>query len=239
MGTQSAENAREPAPPRNGPVSRYEALIRLAEAIRLHPDENDLFRTLVNELHEVVEFDGLSQFDGAANWVQWEFAEPYNDKLEARRVEAIPKQETVAWWVYQNQEPIVVRRSDQETRFPLMLERLAKLGLNSVCVLPLSTAHRRLGTLAFTSRFEDAYSPDEQRFLSLVANQIAVAIDDARAQQRLKLLLDLTNRIVSKLELHELLHEIAVSIRHMMQCDGVGVSLPDVESGELRLGCAT
>jgi formate hydrogenlyase transcriptional activator len=235
MGMQSAENGREPAPQINGPVSRYEALIRLAEAIRSHPDEQDLFRTLVNELHEVVEFDALSQLDGAANWMQWEFAEPYNDKLLARRVEAVPKEETIAWWVYQNQEPVVVRRTDREARFPLMLERLAKLGLNSACVLPLSSAHRRLGTLAFASRLEDAYSPDEQRFLSLVANQIAVAIDDARAQQRLKLLLDLTNRVVSKLELRELLHEITVSIRHMMQCDGVGVALPDAESGELRL----
>src|SRR5690349_19189737 len=58
----------------------------------------------------------------------------------------------------------------------LMLDRLAKLGLSSACVLPLSTAHRKLGSLSFTSRLEDAYSLDEQRFLSLVANQIAVAL---------------------------------------------------------------
>src|SRR4029077_7883227 len=133
-----------------------------------------------------------------------------------------------------NQEPVVVRLSDQGIRFPQMLDRLAGLGLNSACVLPLSTAHRKLGSLAFTSRLEDAYSPDEQRFLSLVANQIAVAIDDARAQKRLKLLLDLTNRVVSKLQLPELLQEISASIRQVMQCDSVGVSLPDPESGELR-----
>src|SRR5579863_4571059 len=235
MGMPSAENGRKPAQRNNGPVSRYEALIRLAETIRSHPDENDLFRTLVNELREVVEFDALTQFDGAANWVQWEFTEPYDDKLKARRVEPAPKEETVAWWVYQNQEPIVIRCTDRETRFPLTHERLATLGLNSACFLPLSTAHRRLGTLAFASRLEDAYSPDEQRFLSLVANQIAVAIDDARAQQRLKLLLDLTNRVVSKLELRDLLHEIVTGIRHAMQCDSVGLALPDAESGELRI----
>ena len=90
--------------------------LSLAEAIRSHPDEKDLFRTLVNELHEVVEFDVLCQFDGTANWVQWYFAEPYNDKLEARRLEAVPKEETAAWWVYQNQEPVVVRLTDQKTR---------------------------------------------------------------------------------------------------------------------------
>jgi len=101
-------------------------------------------------------------------------------------------------------------------------------------VLPLSTAHRRLGSLAFTSRLEDAYSPDEQQFLSLVANQFAVAIDDAQAQKRLKLLLNLTSRVVSKLQLPELLQEISASIRQVMQCESVVVSLPDAETGELR-----
>src|SRR6202011_2338775 len=64
--------------------------------------------------------------------------------------------------------------------------------------------------------------------------QIAVAIDDARAQKRLKLLLDLTNRVVSKLQLPELLQEISASIRQVMQCESVVVSLPDAETGELR-----
>jgi formate hydrogenlyase transcriptional activator len=70
--------------------------------------------------------------------------------------------------------------------------------------------------------------------LSVVANQIAVAMDDARAQARLRLLLDITNRIVTRLELRDLLREIVASIRHFIQCDTVGVALPDPEDGELR-----
>jgi formate hydrogenlyase transcriptional activator len=224
----------EPASSFNELAPRFIALNRLAEAIRSHTDEKDLFGTLVNELREVVEFDVLCQFDGTANWVQWYFVEPYKGKLEARRLEDVPREETAAWWVYENQEPVLVRVADQETRFSQMVDRLAKLGLNSAYVLPLSTAHRKLGSLAFTSRLEHAYSLDEQRFLSLVANQIAVAIDDARAQKRLKLLLDLTNRVVSKLQLPALLQEVSASIRHVMQCESVGVSLPDAEAGELR-----
>ena len=229
-----AANDREAVPLRHGLASRYEVLIRLAEAIRLHPDEKDLFRTLANELHEVVEFDVFCQFDGPANWVQWYFVEPYKSKLEAQRLEDVPKEETAPWWVYQNQQPVVVRLTDQETRFPHMHDRLLKLDLKSSFTLPLSTAHRRLGSLSFASHLEDAYLPEEQMFLSLVANQIAVAIDDARAQKRLKLLLDLTNRVVSKLQLPELLQEISASIRQVMQCASVLVSLPDPENGELR-----
>ena len=228
----------ETKPLNSGFAARYEALSRLAEIIRSHPDEGDLFQTLATELREAVEFDAFCQFDGGAKWVQWYFVEPYKSKLEARRLEAVPKEETPAWWVYKNQQPVVIRRADQQTRFPYVIDRLTKLGLNSVCSLPLSTAHRRLGSLSFASHFEDAYSAEDQRFLLLVANQIALAMDDNRAQQQLRLLLHLTNRVVSKLELRELLQEISASIRQVMQCEAVGVSLPDPENGELHVYAA-
>jgi formate hydrogenlyase transcriptional activator len=217
-----------------GLASRYEALVRIAELIRSHPEERDLFQTLASELHQLVPFDAISQFDSVANRVHWHLLEPHNSAFESLAIRSIPKEETIAWWVYQNQQPIVIPFIDRETSFPLVVELLSKLGLRSLCALPLSTAHRKLGSLIFASHIGDAYSEEDQRFLSVVANQIAVAVDDARAQARVRLLLDITNRIVTKLELRDLLREIVVSIRQFMQCDSVGVALPDPEDGELR-----
>jgi formate hydrogenlyase transcriptional activator len=224
----------EVAPANERLAARYEALIRLAEVIRSHPDEGALFQTLASELHDVVELDAFCQFDGLANWVQWHFDGPYKSALEVRFLEPVPKEETVAWWVYQNQQPMVVRLSSPDNRFPRMSDWLEKLGLQSSCTLPLSTAYRQLGSISFISHFEGAYSAEEQRFLSLVANQIALAMDDARAQQRLRFLFDLTNRVMSKLELRDLLQEISTSIRQIMYCDSVAVGLPDRETGEVH-----
>ena len=234
MQIASSVTGRETALSRNYFASRYEALARIAELIRSHPEEKDLFQTLASELHQLVPFDAINQFDSAANWVHWRFLEPYDRALEALAVQGIPKEETVAWWVYENQRPVVIPFIDRETSFPLVVERFSKLGLRSLCALPLSTAHRKLGSLVFASRLDDPYSDEDQQFLFVVANQIAVAMDDARAQARLRLLLDITNRIVSKLDLRDLLREIVASVRQFMQCDSVGVALPDPEDGELR-----
>ena len=54
-------------------------------------------------------------------------------------------------------------------------------------------------------------------------------------KDRLKLLLDLNNSMVSNLELRDLLRVISASVRRVMQCDSVGVNLPDPETGELKL----
>jgi formate hydrogenlyase transcriptional activator len=53
-------------------------------------------------------------------------------------------------------------------------------------------------------------------------------------KDRLKLLLDLTNTLVSKLEARDLLRAISASIRQDMHCDIVAVLLPDSERRQLR-----
>ena len=130
--------------------------------------------------------------------------------------------------------------------FPLPSDHAREAGLQSVCAFPLTTAHRRLGSLVIASVHRDAYSDEEVRFCSLVADQIALAMDDAinfqasqRAQERLELLLDLTNRVVSNLNLRDVLREISANIRRVMQCDGVGIDLPRSggrEAAALRAG---
>ena len=56
-----------------------------------------------------------------------------------------------------------------------------------------------------------------------------------RESDRLKLLPDMTNTLVSNLELRDLLRAISASLRQGMHCDAVGVLLPDSERRQLRL----
>jgi len=85
--------------------------------------------------------------------------------------------------------------------------------------------------------------------VSQVADYIALAFDDAlnfaalrRASEelqsnndRLRLLLDVTNQVVSNLELRDLLRAVSHDVRRVMQCDYAGLSLPDPENKQLRL----
>jgi formate hydrogenlyase transcriptional activator len=52
-----------------------------------------------------------------------------------------------------------------------------------------------------------------------------------RENARLQLLLNLTHRITSNLELHDLLSAISANIREVMQCEGVAIYLPDSTGG--------
>jgi len=52
--------------------------------------------------------------------------------------------------------------------------------------------------------------------------------------ERLELLLNLTARITSSLDLREVLRAIAANIREVIHADAVVVSLPDAASGKFR-----
>ncbi len=243
MGIRDQAALPHDVPVSHSLAARYQSLIRLAEAIRGGRDHDELFGILADELQRVVPFDGMAQYDDAANKVNWRFCTPCADPTR-NPIADLDKEQTVAWWVHYHQEPLVIADIQRETRFQATIGRLKSLGFQSLCALPLSTTHRRLGSLVLVSRQTDPYCDDEVRFLSMVAAQIALAMDDARNFQesqrngeRLRLLLDLTNRVVATLDLREVLREIAASIRRVMQCDAVGVTLPDPDTGQLRL-CA-
>jgi formate hydrogenlyase transcriptional activator len=225
---------------RQSTAAKYESLIRIASAVRSQKEPQDLFGLLVEELGQVVQFDGIAQYDESSNKIRWHMC------AGCRKPEHLPaeldKEETLAAWVYRHQETVALSNLDRETRFPGSIDILRQAGLQSVSAFPLSTAHRRLGSLVIASVHRNAYSPEEVGFCSLVASQIALAMDDAfnfrasqRAQERLELLLDLTNRVVSNLNLRDVLREISANIRRVMQCDGVGIDLPSPEDKKLRL----
>ena len=64
---------------------------------------------------------------------------------------------------------------------------------------------------------------------------LSTDIDERKqAEDRLQLLLDITNQVVSNLQLRDLLRAISASVRRVMQCDLVGVFLADSDGDRLQ-----
>jgi formate hydrogenlyase transcriptional activator len=220
--------------------ARYEALFRISRTIGAHRVPAELFRSLVRDLRGIIEFDVLycTQYDPDEQSCFCILETP------ARRIpppEFEPR-ETLTAWVYEHQEPLIIPFLERETRFPRVTALLESEGIRSLCALPLRTAHRRLGCFSIGSQQPNAYSQDEIGFLSLVADEVALAIDDAyhfdalrQEKDRLGMLLDVSTAVTSNLELPDLLRAISASLRSIMQSEGAGVALMDQPGNQLRL----
>lgn len=221
--------------------ARFESLVRLSQAMSLHRDPEELVDALAEELHRVVRFNYISIS------VRGQMGHTILDRridMENRRALPIDEMsnegQRLKSWVYEHQQSLVMSRDQIELRFGLTCETLKSLDVRSICILPLTTAHQKLGTMTFGSKELDPYSPEEIRFLSLVVEQIALAFDDAlnfaalqkaseelqSKNDRLQLLLDVTNQVVANLELRDLLRAVSQDVRRVMQCDFASLSLP-------------
>jgi len=198
---------------------------------------------LTKELHQIANFDYLHlvAFENATRIVSWELLHVNGRTLDVSDREGFLR-DAPPDWVHESQQLFVTADWQREQRFPQHREFLNQLGIVSTCSFPLARGARRLGVLSLGSMRADAYPEEETRFLQLVADQIALVLDAAlnfdsseRLQDRLKLILDLTNQVVSNLELNELLRAISVSVRRVMACDAAAVMLPDAEGKCLRV----
>jgi hypothetical protein len=66
-------------------------------------------------------------------------------------------EESDAWRVYQNQEPLITSLETLDTRFSKFQEILKKYGICRMCTLPLTAAHSKVGMLALASKTSDVY----------------------------------------------------------------------------------
>src|SRR5262249_31795553 len=143
-------------------------------------------------------------------------------------------------------QPLLLRRPDPE-RFPAdRAQRPNEGSPQSACLAPLISHGRKLGIVGVASAQEDKFTEEDLELLARVADQVAIAVDNAHNFERareaerelarrldhLRLMLKITTAVVSKLDLREILKVISSSIREVMRNDIVGVNLFDEESGQ-------
>jgi PAS domain S-box-containing protein len=159
-------------------AGQNEALRRVSRAISSYREPAALFRALADELQKAVRFDylGLILYDELLNKIEIPVLHVVNGPGVAVPADLRPE-DTITWWVYHNQKPAVISSASEETRFPRIMEIYKRCGVQSTVVLPLTTAHRRLGGITLGSEQADAYSKEEVRYLELVADHVALAVD--------------------------------------------------------------
>ena len=239
---QSCPNAAE-----NASAARFQALLDVAESITACRGLEELFRGLAVHLQRVVSFYALGLC----------LVHPDRGVTSARVLETsgtgfttlpgYPIDDIPSGWVIETQQPLIVADTAAENRWPHAMAELQERGIVSFCILPLTTACRRVGTLGFGSREPVRYSAEDVAFLSEVAKLVAVAVDntlnfdEARATQRqlsterdhLRLLLEVANATVSKLELPELVNAVSTSLDRAISHHSVTLALYDKDHGDL------
>jgi formate hydrogenlyase transcriptional activator len=239
-----------PSPPLDHSRRQLEALLDVSEIIAQHRDLKTLFHELAARLHSVVESDFLTLVlhDPVKNAMRLHVLETrvQSDKPVGTEY---PVEGNPSGWVWQTQQPFIVTDLETETRFPDFLVRLQGAGVRSFAILPLTTAQRRLGAMGFGRLRPQAISDSDIQFMQRVAAQVAVAVDNAlnfqsaqtsrqelaEQRDRLQVLLDINNVLVTSRELSDLFRGIVSALTRVIHHDYTSLALLDPSTNRLRL----
>ena len=81
--------------------------------------------------------------------------------------------------------PVLVRDTRTEPRWPAWAAQVQDLGVASVLDLPMKVSRRTIGTLCLYSSRRDGFSTDDQAVAQILARHAAVALATARHEQAL------------------------------------------------------
>jgi formate hydrogenlyase transcriptional activator len=229
---------------------QLEALLEVSEAIAQQRDLPALFHDLAGRLHSVVDFDFLSLVlhEPSRNVMRLHVLETRVPGEKVAGSES-PVEGNPAGWVWQTQQSFVVSDTEEETRFPDFLARYRAHNVRSIAILPLTTAQHRLGAMGFGRLVPQRITDTELQFMERVASQVAVAVDNAlnfatsqayqsqlaRERDRLQVLLDVNNLLITSRELPELFRGIVKTLERVIHHDYTSLALLDSQTGLLKV----
>jgi formate hydrogenlyase transcriptional activator len=122
-------------------------------------------------------------------------------------------------------------------------DRILPYGIRSVWSRPLFTSEgKALGTFSINYREPRRPSADELQLIENASHITGIAIERhmneqalQRERDRLRLLLEITSSVTSRLDLRQMVEALSTNLFRVMQCDVSALLLPDSDSGALRV----
>ena len=229
---------------------RYRTLLDMSSALADLPTVKAMIQSLRGLLSSsctvhgahlyVLDADGqnlhLLDFDQAAD------APPISAGIKIPRISAAAR-------VLSEQKPVFVPDLALELAEYPELALLAPESVGRTAYLfPVSTSQQQYGFFAVIKDRDEQFLPDDVELLHSMASHLAVALECAVARDsaeryqrqvakerdRLKLLLEINNHIVSKLDVNDLFQSASTSIRNYFHNDFTGLWLLEKQSNQLE-----
>lgn len=228
---------------------KYSALSEMCRSIATQRDLREIFTGLSESISQLVPFHYVSVVLHVAERDSMRLQVLHGDGANPDWVgQEFPVHESPSGWAWTTQDVITCPDVTADSRFHRVNAILHEQGVLSFCVVPLTTAQHRLGGLLFGRRRAGGFESEEIEFAKLIGTQVALALEASfqqersaalqreleRERDRLQLVLELNNSVVSNLELRALFSALSNNLRRIIDFDSASLMLPEDEK-KLRL----
>ncbi len=218
---------------------RYEMLSHLADLLVGRHRLEQLLPALAERVKQVLGFDFLvfSLCDPPSNDIRIHICQ---DCALLQEISELAGADTPSRVVWATQQPIHIPHISYDERFPEATQILRKKGVVSYCVVPLTTAERRIGALGFGTSRQRSFEKEEQIFLTRVAKLVALAVQNAMVhaafqeeRARIDASLEVSKNLLSNAQVADLFPCIAEFVQEVVKQDFASLAIYDEQSRQL------
>jgi diguanylate cyclase (GGDEF)-like protein len=158
----------------------------VAKALTSSLNLDSVLQTIMQKMAEYFRPDtwSLLMVDEATDELYFAIAVgPAADSLKTLRLKM---GEGIAGWVAKHGESLIVPDVYTEPRFAKRIDEMTKWQTKSVICVPLRAKHRSLGVIQLINCPMETFGDNEMFFLNALCDYAAIAIDNARAVERIQ-----------------------------------------------------
>ncbi|ANE76786.1 formate hydrogenlyase transcriptional activator FlhA [Dickeya solani] len=227
-----------------------DALLKISQSLLQQRTIPDLLRALDGVSFSVVRFGrvNLILLDPLHNQMNFYRHDRESGQTQCSE-EAILLANGPGGVVWSTQTPLHCDRPHFQRDFPHLTDQPAYAGLSDYCQLPLRGTHRGLGGVEFLKTDGSRFTDNELDFFQALAGVVALVVETIREREQvlqeeerlrherdhLRILVDVTNTVISKLELKALALEVSREIHRFFGIDFIALVLKEGEGEAQRL----
>jgi len=188
-------------------IQRHRMLFELGQIMTSEMDLDALFPLIIEQTNQLMNTEKASVFliDPAGEQL-WSMVSTDLKKDEVR----IPKDSGVAGWVFQNKSPLIINDAYGDPRFFREVDKKTGFKTRNILCIPLiNRTQECIGTLQAINKKTGDFNEDDQVFLTSASHYMAIAIENAKLYDDLRVLDLAKERVINHLS-HELRTPLAV-----------------------------
>jgi sigma-B regulation protein RsbU (phosphoserine phosphatase) len=177
------------------------------------------------------------RYDPAYNDLRIRF---YSGDDESRQL-TIPVGQGFVGWVAEHKEPVLTNTPSEDSRYSREIEEMQQVKIRSILCYPLILRGKFFGVIEAINKKSGQFDQADLDIFNVLSDQIALAINNAQLYRRSKrqalqrkTLFEVSKQLMSPLTLDELLYNILLALRKVVEFDAGGIYLIDNKSGEVE-----
>ncbi len=171
---------------RNRQIQELTIFHDVAKALTSSLDLDSILQTIMEKMAEYFRPDTWSLLMVDEEHNELYFAIAVGDAAEALKNARLKVGEGIAGWVAKHGERLVVPDVYTDPRFAKRIDELTKWETRSIVCVPVRSKHRVLGVIQLVNVHMDIFTEQEMFFLQALCDYAAIAIENARAVEKIQ-----------------------------------------------------